>query len=80
MTDLSTGLPGQEERACGLGETVEAFMQTPASPAVSRASGGGGASVAHHQRRSKWKRRSNSLTERLNLGRGRMEAPPRRLN
>ena len=49
-------------------------MPTPASPAVSRASGGGGASVAHRRRRSKWKRRSYSLTERLNLGRGQVEA------
>jgi hypothetical protein len=80
MADLSTGLPGQEERACGLGKTVETSMPISVSPAVSRASGGGGASVAHRHRRSKWKRRSSSLMERLNLGRERVEAPPRCLN
>ena len=76
--DFSTGLPGQEERACGTGMTGETSV--PGSPAVFRASGGGSASVAHQRRRSKWKRHSYTPTERLHLSRGRGEAPPRRLN
>jgi hypothetical protein len=50
------------------------------SPAVSRASGGGGTNVAHQRRRSKWKRHSYTPIERPHLSRGRVEAPPRRLN
>ena len=76
--DFSTGLPGQEERACGTGMTGETSV--PVSPAVFRASGGGSARVAHQRRRSKWKRHSYTPTERLHLSRGRGEAPPRRLN
>ena len=45
MAHLSTGLPGQEERACGLGETIETSVPTPSHPALSRASGSGGASA-----------------------------------